>query len=112
MKFFHFLPAKVRQALPTAEDLSATVTRTIREDHSGSSQPFRTSAPARTLKAHLSRSLTAFWIIFAAAMGSSCSQILMTCQPASRRRPSVSASRALFPSILVFQNSEFFCAGL
>jgi hypothetical protein len=112
MKLFHFLGAKARQALPTAEDLSATVTRIVRENHSGSSQPFRTSAPVRTLKAHLSRSRTAFWIILAAATGSSCSQILMTCQPASLRRLSVSASRALFPSILVIQNSEFFCAGL
>jgi hypothetical protein len=31
---WHRLPAKVREALPSAEDLTETVTRTVREVHS------------------------------------------------------------------------------
>jgi hypothetical protein len=76
------------------------------------SKPVSSWRLAARLVAHLLRSRTASRIIAAAVMGSSCSQILITCQPASRRRLSVSASRVLFPSILVVQKSEFFCEGL
>jgi hypothetical protein len=45
------LPVKVRQALPTADDLSATVTRTVREIESAADtalSPVRTMAGSRS----------------------------------------------------------------
>jgi hypothetical protein len=42
------LPTKVRQALPSAEDLSATVTRTVREIESAAPVALRAGSPFRS----------------------------------------------------------------
>lgn len=54
------------------------------------------------------RTWTILEIWLAASSGDSCAQILTTSHPSSRRRRSVSASRARLASIFARQNSAFF----